>query len=80
MNVVFRSDSSVYIGTGHVMRCLALATAMKEHGYSVSFACMPSKNDLIGLIRARGFEVICLSRPLVEVVPEHDDIGVLLDR
>jgi len=73
MNVVFRSDSSVYIGTGHVMRCLALATAMKEHGYSVSFACMPQKNDLIGLIRARGFEVICLSRPLVEVVPEHDE-------
>ncbi len=35
--IVFRTDSSVAIGGGHVMRCLALADQMASKGSSVIF-------------------------------------------
>ncbi len=37
MTVLFRVDASAKIGTGHVMRCIALAQMMKEAGDEVMF-------------------------------------------
>jgi UDP-2,4-diacetamido-2,4,6-trideoxy-beta-L-altropyranose hydrolase len=39
--VVFRADASPSIGGGHVMRCLALADALRSGGAECSFACSP---------------------------------------
>lgn len=36
-NLLIRADASTEIGTGHVMRCLALAQALQENGVSVTF-------------------------------------------
>ena len=57
MNVVFRADASITIGTGHVMRCLTLAEALREAGAESAFVCRELEGNLFGLIRARGFEV-----------------------
>jgi UDP-2,4-diacetamido-2,4,6-trideoxy-beta-L-altropyranose hydrolase len=57
MNIVFRTDASLQIGTGHVMRCLTLAQALRERGARCEFISRAHPGNLIGLIRQRGFTV-----------------------
>lgn len=38
-NLLIRADANTAIGSGHVMRCLALAQAWQERGESVTFVC-----------------------------------------
>lgn len=63
MNVVFRVDASRQIGTGHVMRCLALAEGLRERGANVSFICADLEGSLIEYLREAGYTVHSLSRP-----------------
>jgi UDP-2,4-diacetamido-2,4,6-trideoxy-beta-L-altropyranose hydrolase len=60
MRVLFRADSSIQMGTGHVMRCLALAQALRQRGAQCSFICREHPGNLIDLIRQRGFFVHAL--------------------
>lgn len=57
MNVVFRVDASIQMGTGHVMRCLTLADALKNQGAECYFICREHPGNLIGLITQRGYHV-----------------------
>ncbi|AKJ94785.1 polysaccharide biosynthesis protein [Thioalkalivibrio versutus] len=59
--VVFRADASVEIGTGHVMRCLTLADALRERGHACHFICRDHPGNLIEVIGQRGFPVHTLS-------------------
>ena len=61
MNVVFRVDASIQMGTGHVMRCLTLADALKNQGAECYFICREHPGNLIGLIVQRGYHVDVLS-------------------
>ncbi|MDP3164621.1 MAG: UDP-2,4-diacetamido-2,4,6-trideoxy-beta-L-altropyranose hydrolase [Hydrogenophaga sp.] len=60
MNVVFRADASLQIGTGHVMRCLTLADALAERGASCQFICREQPGHLIEWVRAKGHVVHAL--------------------
>lgn len=60
MKVVFRADASIQIGTGHIMRCLTLAEALREHGAQCRFICRSHPGNLIEMIRQRGFDVLVL--------------------
>ena len=57
MFVAFRADASSFIGTGHVMRCLTLANALREKGAHCVFVCRPLLGNLAKLIETRGFPV-----------------------
>ncbi|MFI8622103.1 UDP-2,4-diacetamido-2,4,6-trideoxy-beta-L-altropyranose hydrolase [Marinomonas sp. NPDC078689] len=63
LNVVIRTDASLHIGSGHVMRCLVLADALRAAGHNVMFLTRPQKGDLIEVITGRGFPVYKLSQP-----------------
>lgn len=60
MRVVFRVDASLNIGTGHVMRCLALAHALTDKGVRCDFICREHPGNLVGLIRDSGYVVYTL--------------------
>lgn len=62
MKVVFRTDASLDIGTGHVMRCLALAHALRAEGADCHFICRSFPGDLVTRIADSGFGVTALSR------------------
>lgn len=53
-----RVDANEIIATGHVMRCLAIADAVKEIGGEVTFLTADETGSR--LIEERGYEVICL--------------------
>jgi len=57
MKVIFRVDASLQMGTGHIMRCLTLAQALKEKGANVEFICRKHEGNLIDKIRSNGFVV-----------------------
>ena len=57
MKIVFRVDASLKMGTGHVMRCLTLAQALKDNGAKVEFICRKHEGSLINKIRSNGFVV-----------------------
>ena len=37
IRVAFRADASLQMGTGHVMRCLTLANALREKSAEIAF-------------------------------------------
>ena len=55
--IVFRVDASIQMGTGHVMRCLTLADALKRKGAKCYFICREHSGNLIITIKERGHEV-----------------------
>lgn len=64
MNIIFRVDASIQIGTGHVMRCLTLAdTLVAEHGAQCHFICRLHPGHMVAFIEAKGHHVLPLPAP-----------------
>lgn len=64
MKIVFRADASTIVGTGHVVRCMALAVAARAAGWHVEFVCRAHPGHMAQLIQAEGFAVHLLPAPL----------------
>ena len=70
--VLFRTDSSVAIGTGHLRRCLALAEAIRSFGFGTVFAMRDLGLDLETAIAAAGHSLLLLPRPSAPFVRQGD--------
>ena len=57
MDIVFRCDASIQIGTGHVMRCLTLAYELARQGAKCHFICREHEGNIIDFIAQKGYEV-----------------------
>ncbi len=69
MRLLFRTDASLPIGSGHLMRCLTLARALRAKGHQIWFACRQHPGHLLGLLEAEGFATLAL--PTLATPPEH---------
>jgi len=61
MKIIFRTDASLQIGSGHVMRCLTLAEALQDSGADVQFVCRKYAGNLNDMVRNKGFVIHELS-------------------
>ncbi|MBK9521658.1 MAG: UDP-2,4-diacetamido-2,4,6-trideoxy-beta-L-altropyranose hydrolase [Rhodocyclaceae bacterium] len=61
MNIAFRTDASLHIGTGHVMRCLTLADVLKQRGAKVRFVCRHLPDHLRDMLIERDHQVVMLN-------------------
>lgn len=79
MSVLFRTDAALHIGTGHVMRCLTLANALRARGAECLFVCREFQGHLRDEIKKQGHGCLLLpeqdapvdTMPNEQSVPPH---------
>lgn len=60
MKILIRTDSSQRIGSGHLMRCLTLADALRRQGCEVHFISRPHPGHNLRLIEQAGYPLLQL--------------------
>jgi UDP-2,4-diacetamido-2,4,6-trideoxy-beta-L-altropyranose hydrolase len=60
--VLFRADASIEMGSGHVMRCLTLARALRQRGWSCRFLCRDLPGHMMEYIAGQNFAVQMVQR------------------
>lgn len=87
MNIFFRVDAAVNIGTGHVVRCLTLADELRSKGADVRFICRQDRGNLIDFTKKKNYEVYPLPADIdsdkdleltEEILKEQDKMPELL--
>ena len=86
--LIIRADANTRIGTGHLMRCLALAQAWQEHGGRAIFITAGNSPALKERLWDEGFDVIELQcvhpdpadlKTTMNVLAEHSGACLVLD-
>jgi UDP-2,4-diacetamido-2,4,6-trideoxy-beta-L-altropyranose hydrolase len=73
--LVIRADSTIDMGTGHIMRCLALAQVFHDAGGAIVFAMAESTPAAIERVYAEGMRVV----PLTAVPGSSNDAKELAE-
>jgi len=86
--LLFRVDANTLIGTGHLMRCLALAQAWQERGGEVIFITACDSPALLHRLEDEGFQIVELEKAYPDpddwattskILDENPDSWVVLD-
>lgn len=87
MMFYIRADANSIIGSGHVMRCLAIAEAMKKKGVESTF--ITADREAEELITSYGYPIICLdslwnqldneTKKIIRLIEKLDIQAILID-
>ncbi len=72
IKIAFRTDASSQIGTGHFMRCLTLADALKQRGAQIRFVSRQLPPHLCDMLAAKGMELALLDNNNASAPPTDD--------
>ncbi len=78
MRVVFRTDSGLLMGSGHLMRCLTLANELRSRGAKVIFISREYTGHIIHKLEEAGYLVHRLSAPQQETLTPTDNYATWL--
>ena len=82
-NILFRADSSSFIGTGHIMRDLVLAQKYQKKGHEISFASLNLEGNINQKVLENGFRLETLKsndiEELVSLIKEKDIDFLVID-
>jgi UDP-2,4-diacetamido-2,4,6-trideoxy-beta-L-altropyranose hydrolase len=87
-SLVIRADANAHMGTGHLMRCLALAQGWKARGGQATFVTTCESDMLCGRLSDEGFQVGKIERPYpdpgdsaitLQALVAHSDAWLVLD-
>lgn len=68
-NIVFRVDSGVNIGTGHLTRCITLAKALRKRAkINCMFICRPHLGNVSSMVLEHDFTLLMLPKTFCSVV------------
>ena len=73
MKVLVRTDASVEIGSGHLMRCLTLADQLRGEDAEVAFACRDLPGGMFDLLQAHGYQFARLPLAEADESSQRDD-------
>lgn len=79
MKVVFRADASARIGSGHVVRCAALAKRLQADGADVVFLSRALEGNMLDWLREQGLEVEALPALTGQSPDKAGDFGDWLE-
>jgi len=88
MELLIRADAGTEIGSGHLMRCLALGQAWKDAGDDVIFITSCQSEGLLQRLREEDFEIHIIASQYSaaddweytkEILTDHPDAWVVLD-
>lgn len=69
-HIAFRTDATSQIGTGHFMRCLTLAEALKKQGAQIRFVSRGMPTHLRDMLAAKGMQFASLDSETSESIGE----------
>ena len=75
MQIVIRVDSSLRIGSGHLMRSLTLAEELRRNGLDVTFISRAHTGNMNFMIPKKGFKVLELPKPDLKQPVRSSKIG-----
>ncbi|MEY2371384.1 UDP-2,4-diacetamido-2,4,6-trideoxy-beta-L-altropyranose hydrolase [Lysinibacillus capsici] len=74
--IIIRTDASVEIGSGHVMRCLTIADNLKVRGCNVRFWMEPLAGNLINLVAQQGYKNISKAEGADLYIVDHYGLDI----